>query len=127
MKKGDKIAALLIICFIIISFLGSYMYKKQFKSHQSIAVIKQDGKIIKSINLKQVKAKEEFKINYKDNNYNIIAVEPGKIRFVDANCPDKLCVKEGWISEPGQIVVCLPHRLMIEIEGDKSQIDEVTY
>lgn len=119
MKKGDKIIILIITIFILTSFFVSYIYKKQFKCKQSIAVIKQDDNVIKRINLKQVKKKEKFKVNYKDDYYNIIEVEPNRIRFVEANCPDKLCVKSDWISKPGQIVVCLPHRLVIEIEGNE--------
>ena len=41
----------------------------------------------------------------------------------DADCPDKVCVKTGKIKSPGQTVVCLPHRVVIEITGDNADID----
>ena len=41
----------------------------------------------------------------------------------DADCPDKVCVKTGKIKKPGQTIVCLPHRTVIEITGDNADID----
>ena len=42
----------------------------------------------------------------------------------DADCPDKDCVNQGWISRPGQMIVCLPNRLVIKIESDKLTQEE---
>lgn len=42
-------------------------------------------------------------------------VHGGRVRMVDSACPDKLCVKTGWISSPGESIVCLPNRVVIEI------------
>ena len=36
-----------------------------------------------------------------------------------ANCNDALCVKQGNISKVGQTIICLPHKLIIEIKGDE--------
>lgn len=126
MKKGDKIAAIVIITLIIFSAIGVFAYKQYSKGSHRIAVIKQDGKVIKTIDLNEIKQKTEIKIPYKDKDFNTIEIEPGKIRFIDANCPDKICVKTGWISEPGQTSVCLPHKLMISIMGNNSSYDELS-
>lgn len=126
MKKGDKIISLIIIILILVSCIGLFAYKQYAKSSHHIAVIKQDGKIIKSIDLDSIKEKNQFKVTYKKNHYNIIEYEKGRIRFIDADCPDKICVKTGWISEPGQTAVCLPHKLMIEINGKNSKVDQIS-
>ncbi len=44
-----------------------------------------------------------------------LEVRGGRARMLDSACPDKLCVKVGWISSPGESVVCLPNRVVIEI------------
>ena len=31
----------------------------------------------------------------------VIQVERGRIRYLSAECPDGLCVKSGWLSQPG--------------------------
>ena len=126
MKKGDKIAAILIAGLIIISAIGVFFYKQYSKGSHHIAVIKQDGKVIKSIDLNEVKEKTQLRIPYKDKNFNLVEIEPGKIRFIDADCPDKICVKAGWISEPGQTAVCLPHKIMININGKNSSYDQIS-
>ncbi len=46
---------------------------------------------------------------------NIVEIKDGKVRMKDAPCPEKLCVKEGWI-ESGSII-CLPNRVSITISG----------
>lgn len=126
MKKGDKIAAILIVCVIIISFIGVFAYKSYIKGSERIAVVEQNGKIVKTIDLNKVKEKSEFTLPYNNGHFNKVEVEPGKIRFVDADCPDKVCVKTGWISEPGQTSVCLPHKVMIRIEGKTSGYDQLS-
>lgn len=51
---------------------------------------------------------------------NVIRAEKGGIAFVDADCPDKLCVRAGSIHHPGETAACLPHRVLIEIKGEKA-------
>lgn len=126
MKKGDKIAAILIIALIAISAISVFLYKQHIKSSHHIANIKQDGKVIKTIDLDTVKEAQEIRVPYNGNHFNVIEVLPGKIRIKDADCPDKVCVKTGWISEPGQSSVCLPHRLMITIEGKNAKVDQIS-
>ncbi|MFL0194298.1 NusG domain II-containing protein [Clostridium sp. WILCCON 0269] len=126
MKKGDKLAALLIIALLVISTAGVFIYKSYIEGSSKIAVIKQNGTVIKTINLNSIKDNEEFIIKYDGNHFNKIRVEKGRISIIDADCPDKICVKTGWISNPGQNIVCLPHKLIISIEGKNSNYDDIT-
>jgi hypothetical protein len=48
-----------------------------------------------------------------------LEISGGSVHMVDSACPDKLCVKTGWISSPGESIVCLPNRVVIEVvSGD---------
>jgi len=127
MKKGDKIVAIVIIVLILISGIGTLIYKQHIKSTHNFAVIKIDNKIIQTIDLNAVKSQKEWKIYTKPGDYNLIEVLPGKIRIKDANCPNKICVKEGWVSQAGQILVCLPHKLIININGKNNTVDSVVH
>ncbi|EPS51047.1 hypothetical protein CFSAN002369_02594 [Clostridium botulinum CFSAN002369] len=45
-----------------------------------------------------MKEKRQLKINYNDKDhkgYNVIEIDKGSIRFIDADCPDKVCIKSG--------------------------------
>ncbi len=49
--------------------------------------------------------------------YNLIEIGDEKVRVIEADCPDQLDVKQGYISKVGEVIVCLPNRLVIEIKG----------
>ena len=46
---------------------------------------------------------------------NTIRIEGGAVRVSDADCPNRDCVEQGAIDSVGQRIVCLPHKLWIEI------------
>lgn len=130
MKKGDKVVLYMISMLLALSIISIIFFKFFVKSENAIAVIKQDGKIVKKIDLSKVKEKEKFKIEYNSNGhkgYNVIEVDKGSIRFIDANCPDKICVKSGTLKKPGETAACLPHKLIITIEKNNNEVDAVSY
>ena len=49
--------------------------------------------------------------------YNILRIAGGTASVVEANCGDHTCVRTGSISREGETIVCLPHRLVVRIEG----------
>ena len=46
---------------------------------------------------------------------NLVVVENGTVRVSEADCPNHDCVNQGAISKAGQQIVCLPHKLTIDI------------
>lgn len=58
----------------------------------------------------------EFRLGDDETGWNLIRVEEGKILVAEADCPDEICVHTGAISQPGQVIACLPHGLLIYIE-----------
>lgn len=54
-----------------------------------------------------------------DKFINVIVVKDGRVSMKEADCPDKLCVKQGAISKNGQSIICLPHKLVVKITSDK--------
>lgn len=41
----------------------------------------------------------------------IIEIRDRRVRIADVHCPNKLCMKQGWVS--GGVIVCLPNRLVV--------------
>ena len=63
-----------------------------------------------------------------DGNYNLLLISNGEASISDADCPDKLCVHQHSISRTGESIICLPHKLVIQIEAEEeSELDAVTY
>jgi hypothetical protein len=117
MKKGDKIVGIVLIIVVLLSFGGVSIYKTLLKGSENIAVIKREGKVIKTIDLNKVTGTQEFKLSTPNGNFNTILVEHNKISIKDANCPHQECVKSGSITKPGQMIVCLPYKFLISISG----------
>lgn len=113
MKRNDRF----IIAFLLLAALLALVGFKWYQGNQLgllIAVISQDNQLIEKIDLNQVSEPREIIIAGKYN--EIIMIEKGRIRFKEADCPDKICVYTGWLTEPGDIAVCLPNRAVVKIE-----------
>lgn len=48
---------------------------------------------------------------------NHLQIKDGVASVTDADCRDKLCVHQKAISRNGESIICLPHKLVISIEG----------
>ncbi|MDF2524882.1 MAG: hypothetical protein K0R31_2523 [Clostridiales bacterium] len=125
LKKGDSILAAVLVVVIAISYGGVEMYRRAGDKGHRIAVVKQNNVEIKRIDLDAVTEPQRFKVGGKYNNY--ILVENGRIRYEDADCPDKLCVKTGWQEQNGDASVCLPNQTIVKIEGENKNVDGVAF
>ncbi|HHX60872.1 MAG TPA: NusG domain II-containing protein [Epulopiscium sp.] len=117
MKKVDKYILLGVVILLIVSIIGVYIFKFHLATPGATAIITQNGHAIHRIDLNAVTEPYELNVETENNGYNTIYIEKNKIKFSDANCPDKLCVQTGFLSSTNDISVCLPHGLFIEIEG----------
>ncbi|MDD6715254.1 MAG: NusG domain II-containing protein [Firmicutes bacterium] len=57
------------------------------------------------------------------SSHNVVTIQGGKVRMKESNCRNQVCVQEGTISTPGQSIVCLPHRLSVQIIGSSTDED----
>ena len=54
--------------------------------------------------------------------YNILQIAGGEAAVIEANCGDHTCVRTGAVSRQGESIVCLPHRLVIRVEGGGTSV-----
>ena len=120
-KKWDIIV---IILLIVLSFIPELIFVVLNRNHSNVtyAEITLEGKFYKKIPLSTHSGQDEIEIKTK-NGYNLIKILNQSIGIIDADCKDKICVKAGFISKPGQNTICLPHKLMIEVKSDDSKKD----
>lgn len=50
--------------------------------------------------------------------YNLISVSKDGVCMEAADCRDQVCVRHRSISAEGESIICLPHRLVVEIPGE---------
>ena len=51
----------------------------------------------------------------------VIRIADREVVVSDSPCPNKLCLKRGAISSPGDWNACLPNQVMIRIGGEKRE------
>lgn len=57
---------------------------------------------------------------------NRLVIQNGECFIESSNCNNQICVETGKISKTGERIVCLPHRLSIQIEGGKEvEVDAI--
>ena len=84
-------------------------------SDKYVADIYQNGILIQSIPLYEVTETYSFEVSSETGCSNVIEVRPGSISIRSANCPDKLCVHQGAISNTLLPITCLPNRVVIQL------------
>lgn len=52
--------------------------------------------------------------------WNVLRIAGGRAAVTEANCGDHTCVNTGPIWREGETIVCLPHKLMVSIEGGEA-------
>lgn len=114
-KKLDFviIAVLMLLSFLPEIILGTSIGKGFNNTYAEITVA---GKLYKTVPLSAHTGEEIIEVNTKWGT-NIVKVQDNKIGIIDADCPDKVCMNPTYIEKVGESLVCLPHKVMIEIKG----------
>lgn len=106
-KKGDIILSVGIIVLAVILFFGFFLFKTEGKQ----VVITVDGEVFGTYSIstdREIEVKTERGVN-------IVSIYDGKVSVTAADCPDKYCVNHVAVNETGETVVCLPHRMIVEV------------
>ena len=122
MKKKDIILGIGMITVALLMLLFMQINRGEEGDRIQVTL---DGKVYGTYSLEkdQVIEIEEGSL------YNKIRVEDGKVYMEEANCPDGYCEEQGKISRHTQTIVCLPHKLVVEVlesdNGKKENEDEI--
>ena len=87
------------------------------------AIVRQEGKVFAEVDLK---AKRQLEVPGPLGT-TVIAVEPGRARVVADPGPRQYCVKQGWLMRPGEIAICAPNRVSLQITGRTKVYDSISY
>lgn len=124
LTKGDKI---LIIAILLVSVLSIFTVKTlTYDVPKKIVVIESQGREVKRYILGPELEGETVRIKGQLG-YSIIEIGKDRVRMLESACPDKHCIEAGWISRPGEMIVCLPNRVIIRLLGVKEDVDDITY
>ena len=107
MSKGIKAAYTVFAVMVIFAVVGTVL-SFSGGSSQTVEIIS-SGEVLYTIDLSHT---ADRVIRVDNAGCNIIEIIGGKIHVTEADCPDKICVRMGFL-QGGAPIVCLPNRLVI--------------
>lgn len=123
--KKDLILLTGILLTALLFWLIPFLLNKVNGSTSNLVSIYQDGQKTADYLLSD---DQTVVISAKEEGYNLLLIEDGRASVTDATCPDQLCVRQRSIAGSGESIICLPHKLVVQIEGEEEGgLDAVTY
>lgn len=112
MKKKD----IIIITLALLAALALYLVSQvSLGAQASVVVVTVDGEEV----LRRPLAMEDrYEIAQDDGSLNIIRVQDGAVWMEEANCRDGLCIRQGRMKNGAKTIVCLPHKVVVQLKGD---------
>lgn len=87
------------------------------------AVVRRDGEVVAELDLSR---KRTLQVDGAIGT-TVIAVEPGRARVAADPGPRQYCVRQGWLKRPGEIAICAPNHVSLQIAGRKDSFDSLAY
>lgn len=89
-----------------------------------VVIITLGGEVIQEMPLNE---NGSFLAGSKEGDYNLVVVEDGKAYVAEANCANQICKNSKSISKSGEVITCIPHRLVVTIVSPEKEVDAVAY
>lgn len=58
---------------------------------------------------------------------SIISIQQRKARIAFDPSPRQYCVRQGWLQKAGEIALCLPNQVSVELTGNHKHYDSLNY
>ncbi len=87
------------------------------------AVVRKDGQVVAQLDLSR---SHQLEVTGPIG-LTRIAVEPGRARVAADPGPRQYCVRQGWLARPGEIAICAPNHISLQIAGRDEAYDSLNY
>ena len=119
MNKATK--AILAALVLAVAASGAWILFRDGSVEQPRVVIEVDGEVYCAYDMDEVDG--IIPVSTPNGGENRVYVQDDLVFMDSANCPDQTCVKQGAIKDGTVPIVCLPHKVIVRIEGGKSDFD----
>lgn len=117
-KRNDFILIFGLLAFCLLFLLFSIIFSSK---DDLVANVYYDDEIILTVSLDK---DNSYKVNGSLSEM-IIIVQDKKIKVLESDCKDHICVNQGFIFRENQTITCLPNKIFIKLEKKDSLIDVV--
>ena len=119
LKKMDIVLIIVLIVFAVAFY---FIFNTQGDAG-SVVVISVGGAVYEKLPLSE---DSEVEIYLADGTHsNTLTIRDGEAYMTHADCPDGLCLKHSPVRLTGEMIVCLPNRIVAEISGGTAEFDAV--
>lgn len=119
LKDKKLMTEIIIISAVLILSLSAFLVYKLTTKEGNTATVFVDGVKVAEYSLSK---NGEYLINGYDGGTNLLVIEDGKAYIKEASCPQEVgsgaCVHQGKKHLVGEIITCVPNRVVVEITGD---------
>ncbi|RMG68971.1 MAG: NusG domain II-containing protein [Nitrospirae bacterium] len=111
----------LILVLLIVIAASSLLYAKGLSSRMDdTVVVELNGKVVYRLSLRR-----DAKLMVKGPLGNTrIVISDGRVRVTDSPCPEKICVRQGWVKRG--VIVCVPNRVVVTVGTQHRTVDAIT-
>ena len=113
-KKDRLRADILLIAALLALALGFFAVQRLSRKDGALAVVYVNGERTAEYPLAE---DTTVTLHAPNGGYNILVISGGCADVTEASCPDGICVAQGAIDRGGVPIICMPHRLVVKIEG----------
>lgn len=112
-KKHDSILIVALLALAAALGEGYYFFHREPAMRAEVTI---DGKLAETLDLSK---DQEVTIHGAHNGVNRLVVKDGEIWCEEATCPDQVCVHQGKQSRDGEMIVCLPSLMIVQVKGEE--------
>ncbi len=87
------------------------------------AIIRAGGKVFREVSLSRDQSIEV----QGPLGVSTIAIHNRQARIASDPSPRQYCVRQGWLKQAGEIAVCLPNQVSVELAGSVKRYDSLNY
>ena len=113
-KRNSAILIASLLALFLVLYLIQRLSSASYEEASSLkAVIRIGGEKVHTMDLDH---DETYTVKTPDGHYNVVVVENHCVRVLEADCRNQVCVKTGQIRYPGEVIACMPHEMILDIE-----------
>ena len=112
MKKKDVIIITAVLLTALLLYLVSQL---SLGTEASTVVVTVDGR---EAMRRPLVMEGSYDVLQEDGSLNVLTIRDGAVWMSEANCRDGLCIRQGKMKNGAKTIVCLPHKVVVQITGD---------
>lgn len=111
---------IILVCVLGVLYLFQILWTNE---HAAKVQIRLGDKIYATYSLNQ---QREIHVHGKLDDA-VISISQGKVRFAKSPCTTQYCVHQGWLTRAGQVAICIPNQISLELVGEAKLYDSLSY